>query len=120
MPTTQLEAQVRQRGGMVVVDMVGEINAQADDELNKAYADASGASPPAILLNFKDVDYINSTGIALIVGVMTQARQSGIRLMASGLSEHYMRIFEITHLSEFMDVFADEDTAVKDIESGSE
>ena len=57
-----------------------------------------------ILLNFQEVDYINSTGIALIVGLLAQARKSHRRLVVCGLSEHYQEIFRITRLSDFIEI----------------
>ena len=68
MPTKQLEANVRYVRGAAIIDLRGEIHAGAEETLNAAYATADGHDPQAILLNFSDVGYINSTGIALIVG----------------------------------------------------
>ena len=51
------------------------------------------AAEPVVLLDFADVDYINSTGIALIVGLLAQARTSGQDVRARGLAEHYREIF---------------------------
>jgi anti-sigma B factor antagonist len=64
------------------------------------------------VLNFKGVDYINSTGIALIVGLLAQARKSHRKLVVCGLSEHYQEIFRITRLSDFMEIFDDESSAL--------
>jgi anti-anti-sigma factor len=75
---------------------------------------ASPKKPEAILLNFEEVDYINSTGIALIVGLLAKARVSQRRLVAYGLSDHYVEIFEITRLSDFMSVFPDEESAISE------
>ena len=65
-----------------------------------------------MLLKFDKVDYINSTGIALIVGLLAQARKSGRRLLTSGLSPHYLEIFQITRLSDFMQIYPDEAAAL--------
>ena len=116
MPVRTLEAPVRhQRPRVAVVEMRGEINAFAEDVLNAAYADAEREGPETILLNFADVDYINSTGIALIVSLLARARSSHRRLLASGLSEHYVEIFNITRLADFMSVFPDEASALADV-----
>ena len=64
------------------------------------------------MLNFANVDYINSTGIALIVGLLARARKEHRTVRAFGLSEHYRQIFAITRLSDFMGIYADEDSAV--------
>jgi anti-anti-sigma factor len=65
-----------------------------------------------VLLNFSNVEYINSTGIALIVGVLAQARKAHLSLLTYGLSEHYREIFEITRLADFMHIYPDEASAL--------
>ena len=112
MPAKLLETQVRQQPGAVVIDLHGEINAVAAPALNVAYAQAEQSNPKIILLNFSDVDYINSTGIALIVGLLAKARAVHRRLIVCGLSEHYIEIFQITRLSNFMSMFPNEASAL--------
>jgi anti-sigma B factor antagonist len=116
-----LEAKVRHRQPRVaVIDLRGEINAFAEDVLNAAYAQAEQDHPEVILLNFAGVDYINSTGIALIVSLLARARKSHIRLLSCGLSEHYVEIFSITRLADFMSVFPDEATALASANAATE
>ena len=114
MAAKHLEATVRQEPGVAVIDLTGEINGFVEEALNAAYAEAESNDPEAILLNFEGVDYINSTGIALIVGLLAKARASHKRLLACNLSEHYVEIFEITRLSDFMSVFPDEESAISE------
>lgn len=113
MPTNHFEAQVRSQPSVAIIDLHGEINAFAEDTLNAAYAEAEKRGSDMILLNFSDVDYINSTGIALIVGLLARARKTRRRLLACGLSDHYVEIFQITRLVDFMNVFPDEASALK-------
>jgi anti-anti-sigma factor len=115
MQAKTLEAQVRHQPSASVITLHGEINAFAEDALNAAYADAENHSPDVILLNFSDVDYINSTGIALIVSLLARARKSHRQLLACGLSEHYVEIFNITRLADFMTVFPDENAALDEV-----
>jgi anti-anti-sigma factor len=105
-------AQVRTEHQRVVIDLHGEINAQADQALSQAYAEADNQNPEVIVLNFSGVDYINSTGIALIVGLLAQTRKTHRRMVVYGLSDHYVQIFQITRLSDFMDIFQDEASAL--------
>jgi anti-sigma B factor antagonist len=114
MAVRHLEAEVRQERGVVVLDLRGEINGFAQEALDAAYAEAESNDPEVILLNFEEVDYINSTGIALIVGLLAKARVSKRRLVAFGLSDHYVEIFEITRLSDFIGVFPDEQSAISE------
>ena len=112
MEVRHLNVEVRLEEGIVVLDLRGEINGFAEEALNAAYAEAEAMDPKTVLLNFEEVDYINSTGIALIVGLLAKARASRRSLLACNLSEHYVEIFNITRLSDFMSVFPDERSAV--------
>ena len=114
MPAKSLEAQVRHKPKIAVVDLQGEIDGFAEDVLNAAYAEAESRDANVIMLNFSKVEYINSTGIALIVGLLARARKSKRRLLAYGLSDHYVEIFQITRLVDFMNVFPDEASAFAD------
>ena len=118
MAVEHLEASVRQEPGGVVLDLRGEINGFGQQALDAAYAEAEANDPETILLNFEKVDYINSTGIALIVGLLAKARASKRRLLAYGLSDHYVEIFNITRLSDFVSVLPNEESALSEA-SGS-
>ena len=112
MPTRQLEATVRSQPSATVIDLKGEINSLGEPAMDAAFNQAVQQNPPLILLNFREVDYINSTGIALIVSLMARARKDGRRLVATNLSDHYVEIFKITRLSDYMPIFPDEATAL--------
>ena len=94
--------QVLERDGELVIALTGRIDREAAAELDSAYG--AVRTHAAVGLDFTAVDYINSTGIALIVGVLARARADGVRLRASGLTPHYRHIFEITRLSDFIEL----------------
>ena len=94
-----------------VIDLKGDVTASAEKALADAYTRASGKFTRTIVLNFEHVDYINSTGIALIVGLLARARTERRSISACGLIDHYREIFQITRLSDFMEIHPDEDSA---------
>lgn len=106
-------AAVRQFEGKTIIDLHGEINGAVETDLNAAYQQAESRSPSTIILNFSDSNYINSTGIALIVGLLARARRDKRQLVVFGLSEHYQEIFSITRLADFMNIFPDEVSALQ-------
>ena len=109
MATTELEAHVRNEAGTAVIELHGDIDGRADAALDAAYTDAEQSGD--VRLDFSGVTYMNSTGIALIVGLLARARKKGHTLSASGLSRHYREIFEITRLADFMTIVDEEETA---------
>ena len=112
MPTDTFDVSVRRQPRAAIVELRGEINGKAEAGLNAAYEQAERDDPEVILLNFNRVEYMNSTGIALVVGLLARARKTKRRLVACGLSEHYREIFEITRLTDYMPVFGDESSAL--------
>jgi anti-anti-sigma factor len=116
MTTSELQAKVRERDGVAVIDLTGDLNSSAEAALNGAYVKATGSGARSVVLNFERTEYINSTGIALIVGLLAQARATRVQVQAFGLSDHYREIFEITRLADFMTITDDEDRAVSGAE----
>jgi anti-sigma B factor antagonist len=112
MPVKTFEARVRHMQENAIIDLKGDINSLAIDTFNNVFAEASGPNTKAVLLNFNEVEYINSTGIALIVGLMSKARQANQSLATYGLSDHYVSIFNITRLSDYISLFPDENSAL--------
>ena len=115
MRTSTFEAQVTNGDNNSTIKLFGEINATAEEQLSKAYTEAAQKKPNTIMLDFGDVSYINSTGIALIVGLLAQARATHTSLVVYGLTDHYEEIFRITRLSDFMNIFPDKSSAIKEV-----
>jgi anti-anti-sigma factor len=111
MATRELEVTLQERGGAAVLALHGDVNASAEAALQSAYGKATSGDPGAVVLDFSEVEYINSTGIALIVGLLAQARARDVEVRATGLSDHYREIFEITRLADFMTIEEEEDHA---------
>ena len=111
MATRELEVALQERDGAAVLALHGDVNASAEAALQGAYAQATSGGASAVVLDFSEVEYINSTGIALIVGLLAQARAREVEVRASGLSDHYREIFEITRLADFMTIEEEEDHA---------
>jgi anti-anti-sigma factor len=112
MNSQALRAETRINNGMAVITLHGDIDGSAEATLQVAYDAAGQQGVGSVLLNFGDVGYINSTGIAVIVGLLARARKERRQLLACGLSDHYREIFEITRLSDFMTTYEDEAAAV--------
>jgi anti-anti-sigma factor len=110
------EATTRALPGVAVIELSGEVDGSAAEVLTGAYEKAvADAEPGIVVLDFASVGYINSTGIALIVSILARARAARRKVVASGLSAHYREIFDITRLSDFIELFPDLDGAVSQL-----
>src|ERR1700677_3341484 len=111
------EATTRVLPGAAVIELSGGVDGSAADVLTDAYRSAVGTNADlgTVVLDFARADYINSTGIALIVSVLARARAERRKVVASGLSAHYREIFDITRLSDFIELFPALDRAVSEL-----
>lgn len=116
LPPKPFKVTVRHRPSVGIIELHGEIVSSTEEALSAAYVEATNQHAATVLLNFNGVDYINSGGIARIVSLIRQAHQSGRVLLACGLSEYYSELFEIAKLTDFIDVYPDEATALAAVE----
>ncbi len=93
----------------VIITLTGQIDRGASESLTTAYDAAATDGVTTIVLDFTSVDYINSTGIALIVSLLGRARAEKREVHAVGLTEHYRHVFDITRLSDFIKVYSEND-----------
>ena len=110
--TTEYEVVAHETSATAVIVLTGQVDRDAADALTAAYAIAVATDPTTVVLDFNSVDYINSTGIALIVSLLGRARADRRAVHAAGLTDHYRHVFDITRLSDFIQVFSDVDAAV--------
>ena len=78
----------------------------------KAYKKASENGVHTIILDFSDLEYMNSSGIGLLVTLLIRVQRHKQQLFACGLSEHYRQIFELTRLDEAIVIYSDEPSAL--------
>jgi anti-sigma B factor antagonist len=117
--TTQLQARVRSAdGGVAVIELKGDVTAACEDQLMEAYREA-GQEIRGIVLDFSGLDYMNSSGIGLLVTLIVRARRAHQQVSAYGLSDHYRQIFELTRLDEVISVHAGEDEALAAARAGT-
>lgn len=95
-----------------VVDIKGEITSMAENALMDAYTQASGDGSNAIILNFEQLEYMNSGGIGLLVTMLIRANRQDQSLLAYGLTDHYQQIFELTRLNEAIQIYGSEADAL--------
>ena len=104
-------------GATAVLRLAGDMGRSAAADLASAFRTAARTGASTIALDFSAVDFLNSTGIALVVGIINEARTAGLAMLGWGLSDHFREIFEITRIVDFMPIHKDEITA---LESGSD
>ena len=107
----RFSAAVRGDAGAPVIELVGQIDADAEPALIDAWNQAAPGAT-RVVLDFGRTDYINSTGLALIVQLLARGRAERCEVHAFGLSDHYREIFQITRLADFVTLHGDRAAAL--------
>jgi len=95
-----------------VIDLQGEVTGQVENALMDAFAEASNGTTKTIILNFNELEYMNSSGIGLLVTLLIRTQRQKQDLVAFGLSEHYQEIFTLTRLDETIGTYGSEEQAL--------
>ena len=113
MPETETSLDVRRASTTAVIIAVrGELTGATDAALMGAFGQAADPSTRIVIFDFTGLEYMNSTGIGLLVTLLVRAQRQRQRLMAFGLSEHYREILSLTRLDEAIGVVATEAEAL--------
>lgn len=98
-------------GSATILRIHGDITGGSEGPLMDAYGQA-GPGVHSIVLDFTDLEYMNSGGIGLLVTLLVRAQRSGQKLHAIGLSDHYRQILALTRLDEAIGIHDDEGAAL--------
>jgi len=112
MTTNKLTTAIRKQNGAGIIDIQGEVTGFSENALMDAYTQAANGNTKAIILNFSQLEYLNSSGIGLIVTLLIRTQRQKQKLMACGLNEHYQEIFKLTRLNEAIGIFNTESDAL--------
>jgi anti-anti-sigma factor len=83
----------------------GDIASTSKDAVLGTYQALPKETAKLVLLDFTKVDYINSSGIALIIQMLIEASNSGQRVYAFGLSAHFTKVFTMVGITRYAGLF---------------
>jgi anti-sigma B factor antagonist len=106
--------QERDAGEVMVLDLSGEINITTSPDVRKCFDKLIKEQKKKILLNFEQVGYIDSSGLATLVEMLQRMKRFGGTLRLVNLSEKVKGLFEITKLDRLFGIFSSEEEALKD------
>ncbi len=97
---------------VTVLRFEGDISSTSKDAVIGSYQGLSKATVKTILLDFTKVEYINSSGIALVIQLLMEAANSGQRVLAYGLSPHFQKVFTMVGITKYAGLFPDQAAAL--------
>ena len=107
---TDTTVDVTREGSTAILRIRGEITGGSEPPIMAAYGEAGDVR--SIVLDFSQLEYMNSGGIGLLVTLLVRTQRAGQKLLAVGLSDHYRQILALTRLDEAIAIHDDEPAAL--------
>ena len=97
---------------VAVLRFDGDIASTSKDAVLGAYQALPKETTKLILLDFTGVDYINSSGIALVIQLLIEATNAGQKVCAFGLSAHFTKVFTMVGITKYAGLFPSQSEAL--------
>jgi anti-sigma B factor antagonist len=99
--------------GITILDLNGRITLGDDIAIFKnSIASLVAEGQKSVILNLRDVPYVDSSGIGELVAALTNLRRSGGELKLLNLSAKVRTLLEITRLYAMFDIKGNEAEAI--------
>lgn len=112
MLSKEIKVELRTAGSAAIIDLQGDVNASGEGVIKRAYRSATEGGAENVLFNLEGAEYINTSGIAVLIGIIMEAQQAGQKMLVYGVSQHYRKIFELVRLPMYVDMFDTEQEAL--------
>jgi len=107
-----MKTATRMQPGSTIIDVTGDIDMGTSPGFRKTLMD-SLKSAPRLIVNLRDVRYVDSSGIASLVEVLKEARGTGKRLVLYGLNKAVREVMQLTRLSKVFEIRETEEEALQ-------
>ena len=109
-----VQVSISQKDEASILSIKGDVTAVTGETIEEAYQKVSNAGAKKILFYFDKDGYINSGGIAILIGIASESRKKEQRIRMTGLSSHFQKIFNMVGLTKYTEIFPSEELALKD------
>ena len=104
--------QVASEGDALVVSLTGDIDLHRSPELEQKLLTLLARTPQTMVLDLAEVPYMDSSGLATLVKLLSHGRRNQIELKLCGLSERVKSMFEITRLDGVFGIYGSVEEAL--------
>lgn len=108
-------ASTRQLGAVTIVDVRGRFTMIEGEAVHGLLVDLFQDGKSKVLLNFRDVTYLDSSGVGQLVRALFTSRKFGAQLFAVDLSRRVEEVLRLANLHQVFAEFPDEQTAIRSI-----
>ncbi len=109
----ECKVEVRENNDIAIIEILGDLTATAEKDVDAAYQKARDQNPKKILLKFDGKSRINSAGIAIVINLVIAGQEDESEVLITGVSKHFRKIFELVGLTKYTKIVDSEEEASK-------
>ena len=98
-----------------VVKLKGRLDASTAPKLEDTLNALSAGDSPKILVDCKNLDYISSAGLRVLLSTAKQVKKNKGRISLSSLNPNVFQVFEISGFSSIFPIFSRFEDALEDL-----
>jgi anti-anti-sigma factor len=110
--SSELKIVSRKVDGVAVIELHGDLDSSGDAAVKQAYHEAIDGGASTVLFNMSGTQYINTSGISVLITVVMEAKKAGHKILVSGVSPHYKKVFDLVRFSTYVTMFDTEEAAL--------
>ena len=111
-----MEIDIREKDSVKIVDLTGEVDLYNSPSLRTKFSSLLKKKEKSILINLRQVSYIDSSGLATFVELLQKMSAYGGKLKLSGLGRSIRNVFEVSRLDGVFSILDSEADALKSFE----
>ena len=109
-----VDINTREVGDVIVVDLAGRVTlGEETGQVREAIRVVVAGGNKKVLLNLKDLDYLDSAGLGELVGAYTSVTNAGGEMKLLSAAGRALDLLQVTKLATLFELFEDEATALK-------
>ena len=112
-----MEIKNREVEGVVILDIEGEIDLYNAPDIKEAIKNQIESDKKKVIINLKSVSYIDSSGIGALISSLSNLKKVGGGLKIIHVYDAVRKVFELTKLTSFFEIYDNEDAAIADFVS---
>ena len=99
-------------GQVALLQIGGEVDMYSSPEARKAIMEVVKQKIPKLIVDLKDVSYMDSSGVATLIEGLQMCHKYNGNLLIAGLRDNVREVFELTRLDKIYQIYQDVDAAL--------
>lgn len=98
-----------------ILELSGILDGIKGNQLRREISDMIANGVEIVLIDFKDVKFVDSSGLGALVSSMQMMRNANGKLFVCSISDQVRMLFELTKMNRIFQPFADQDDFTRQI-----